>query len=381
MKVAIILGNDLLKPAKDIRAYREALAITKAGYEVTVFCWSRGLEKYETTWKETDGNIQIIRVFEDVEKGFFRESRSTKKAMKQIRAKVEEYNPKIIHTHDLNTLETSITIKKKTKSKIIFDCREHLPAKKKLEGWISGKYYNYKQTSLLKNVDAILATSDELGQMLGESVTIFESEPLELVKKSVNTDRFGLDGMVAGYIGAAEKSNVEELLEIVSKIGGLSLLVIGGPPKGQKDYNEMISELEDMAIEKGANAKFTGPLPHSMMGECFAACDIVIVGHYVDRSLRDFDVPKTLLDAMAYKVPVVAGPYKARKRIIERYKCGIVSEDWVKSLNDLSQNKNLREEMGGCGFKAFKMNYAWELQEDKLLEVYRELLNEEGEVQ
>ena len=35
---------------------------------------------------------------------------------------------------DLNTLETSITIKKKTKSKIIFDCREHLPAKKKIRG-------------------------------------------------------------------------------------------------------------------------------------------------------------------------------------------------------------------------------------------------------
>ena len=118
MKVAIILGNDLLKPVKDIRAYREALAITKAGYEVTVFCWSRGLEKYETTWKEIDENIQIIRVFEDVEKGFFGESGSTKKAMKQIRTKVEEYNPRIIHTHDLNTLETSITIKKKTKSKM-----------------------------------------------------------------------------------------------------------------------------------------------------------------------------------------------------------------------------------------------------------------------
>ena len=34
---------DLLIPNEDTRVYREALALIKAGYEVTVFCWSRRL--------------------------------------------------------------------------------------------------------------------------------------------------------------------------------------------------------------------------------------------------------------------------------------------------------------------------------------------------
>ena len=40
----------------------------------------------------------------------------------------------------------------------------------------------------------------------------------------------------------------------------------------------MIAELEELALEKGANEKFTGPLPYSMMNECYAACDIHVFG-------------------------------------------------------------------------------------------------------
>ena len=49
-KVAMILGHDLLEPNEDTRVYREALSLVKAGYEVTVFCWARRMEKYETKW-------------------------------------------------------------------------------------------------------------------------------------------------------------------------------------------------------------------------------------------------------------------------------------------------------------------------------------------
>ena len=63
------------------------------------------------------------------------------------------------------------------------------------------------------------------------------------------------------------------------------------------------------------------------MNECYAACDILIVGHYVDRRLRDYALPKKLLDAMGYKIPVIVGPYDTRKKIVERYNCGLVSDN------------------------------------------------------
>ncbi len=56
----------------------------------------------------------------------------------------------------------------------------------------------------------------------------------------------------------------------------------------------------------------------------------------------------------------------------------MVSDDWIDTLTELSNDKELRQEMGENGFKAFKMNYSWELQERKLLDVYENLLEDKA---
>ena len=376
-KVAMILGHDLLEPNEDTRVYREALTLVKAGYETTVFCWARRMDKYETKWDVERDGIKVVRIFENLDGGFISKIRGFRRAMKQLQSKVEEYEADIIHAHDLETLEAATNASKKNGAKVIFDSHEDWPMMEIVQSWFIGKYYERKQKKLIKMVDAVLTVSDELALRLGGGTVLYNSEPLDIVEQTVDNHRFGLDGVVAGYIGGLRKPILEEILEATSKVNALSLLIVGGPPKGRGGYNQMIEELEEMAEEKGANAKFTGPLPYSMMNECYAACDILIVGHYVDEKLRDYAIPKKLLDAMAYKIPVVVGPYEARRKIVERYNCGIVSDDWAKTLTSLSNDKKLRKEMGNNGFKAFKMNYSWDIQEKKLLKVYNNLL--EGE--
>ena len=75
-KIAMVLGHDLLIPNEDTRVYREALALIKAGYEVTVFCWSRRLEKYDTKWEVERDGIKVVRIFEDLKGGFFSKVKS-----------------------------------------------------------------------------------------------------------------------------------------------------------------------------------------------------------------------------------------------------------------------------------------------------------------
>ena len=373
-KIAMVLGHDLLIPNVDTRVYREAITLIKAGYEVTVFCWSRRLEKYETKWEVEKDGIKVIRVFEDLEGGFFSKVKSFKKALRKLEEKVSVYEPDIIHAHDLEVLDVAVNIKNKTGIKIIFDSHEDWPMMERVQNWFIGKYYERKQNKLIGKVDALLTVSDELALRLGGGTVLYNSELLETVNKPVLHDRFGLDGIVAGYIGALRRPILEEILDAASKVNALSVLIVGGPPKGQSGYSNMIEELEEVAVAKGANAKFTGPLPYSMMNECYAACDILMVGHYVDERLREYALPKKLLDAMAYKVPAIVGPYEARQKIVERYECGIVTKDWAEALTTLANDRKLREKMGKKGYKAFKMNYSWELQEKKMLNVYDELL-------
>ena len=376
-KVAMVLGHDLLIPNEDIRVYREAVALINQGYEVTVFCWARRLEKYETNWKTEKDGIKVVRIFEDLKGGFFSKAKGFKKALKKLEEKVVEYEPTIVHAHDLEVLDIAVNVKNKLGSKIIFDSHEDWPMMEKVQNWFVGKYYERKQKKLIGKVDALLTVSDELALRLGGGTVLYNSELLETVNEPVLHDRFGLDGIVAGYIGGLRRPILEEILEAASKVNALSILIVGGPPKGQSGYTNMIKELEELAVEKGANAKFTGPLPYSMMNECYAACDILMVGHYVDERMRGYALPKKLLDSMAYKVPVIVGPYEARQKIVERYECGLVTEDWADALSALANDKELRKKMGENGYKAFKMNYTWELQEKKMLEVYDGLLKEE----
>ena len=375
----MVLGHDLLIPNEDIRVYREALALINEGYEVTVFCWARRLEKYETKWKTKKDGIKVVRIFEELKGGFFSKAKSFRKALKKLEDEVADYKPDIVHAHDLEVLDVAVNIKNKLGSKIVFDSHEDWPMLEKVQNWFVGKYYERKQEKLIKNVDALLTVSDELALRLGGGTVLYNSELLKTVDEPVLHDRFGLDGIVAGYIGGLRRPILEEILEAASKVNALSILIVGGPPKGQAGYANMIEELEELAVEKGANAKFTGPLPYSMMNECYAACDILIVGHYVDRRLRDYAMPKKLLDAMAYKVPVIVGPYEARQKVVERYECGLVTEDWAGALSKLSNDKELRKKMGNNGYKAFKMNYTWEAQEKKMLDIYEKLIGNEGE--
>ena len=245
IKIAMILGHDLLIPNEDIRVYREALALINAGYEVTVFCWSRRLEKYETNCETEKDGIKVVRVFEDLNGGFFSKVKSFRKALKKLEEKVTEYEPDLVHAHDLEVLDVAINLKNKLGTKVIFDSHEDWPMMESVQNWFIGKYYERKQKKLIGKVDALLTVSDELALRLGGGTVLYNSELLETVNEPVLHDRFGLDGIVAGYIGGLRRPILEEILEAASKVNALSVLIVGGPPQGQSGCTNMIKELEE----------------------------------------------------------------------------------------------------------------------------------------
>ena len=77
-RIAMILGHDLLIPNEDTRVYREATSLVNFGFEVTVFCWARRMDKYETKWEDERNGIKVVRIFEDLEGGFLSKVRSYK---------------------------------------------------------------------------------------------------------------------------------------------------------------------------------------------------------------------------------------------------------------------------------------------------------------
>jgi len=110
------------------------------------------------------------------------------------------------------------------------------------------------------------------------------------------------------------------------------------------------------------------------MGDCYRACDLLLVGHYVAEPLRHAAVPKKLLDAMAYSIPAIVGPYEARRSIVERHRCGLVADEWLAPLRKLAGDSELRREMGLRGAAAWREKYSWDRMEERLLALYAGLL-------
>ena len=80
------------------------------------------------------------------------------------------------------------------------------------------------QSSLLKKVDAVITPSDEIASEIKNSIVLFNSESRKNIEKLVENHRFGLNGIVAGYIGTLEKEKLEKSLLQVQQLMLLAYL-------------------------------------------------------------------------------------------------------------------------------------------------------------
>ena len=72
---------------------------------------------------------------------------------------------------------------------------------------------------IARNPDAVgkygmVVSSNELASEIENSIVLFISESRQNIEKSVENHRFGLNGIVAGYIGTLEKEILENQLMI-----------------------------------------------------------------------------------------------------------------------------------------------------------------------
>jgi glycosyltransferase involved in cell wall biosynthesis len=375
----MLLGHDLLEPTVDTRAWREALSLVGAGYEVTVFCWARRDDSLPA--EELRDGVRVRRIFAALNGWLPGRMLAFRSAMRQLAEAAADELPAVVHAHDLETLPAACRAADACGAKVVFDAHEDWPLLERVQGAALGAWFGWQQRRWLPRADTVVTVSPELAKRLGGAEVLYNSEPLAAIEAPAGEDlraTLGLGGVVAGYIGALRRRIIEQLLDAAAQVPEVTLLVVGGPPKGRAGYAGLQEQLETYAAAAGAKAVFTGPLGYGRMGDCYRACDLLLVGHYVAEPLRHAAVPKKLLDAMAYAVPAVVGPYDARRVIVERHRCGIVAKDWVAPLLKLAGDANLRRKMGASGHAAWRSEYCWDRMEERLLTLYARMLAAPG---
>ena len=377
MKVLMLLSKEVLT---DDRVCREAKALTDAGYEVTVIMWDRF---GKIRLKEDVDGINIVRIQNnglmkilpnDLFRNPFWWRAAYRKALELYK---RGYKFDIVHCHDLDTLQAGVWLKRKLRTRLIYDAHEVFGFMiKGSVPEIVTKYAFNMEKRLTRFVDHIITVNEYLKEyfnsMSNKPITVVMNckDPVSLEYIPPKNDVFTLL-----YVGSLHRNRfLPELIDLVGRINNVKLL-IAGKPEDRKLY-EMVREKSNMY----SNVEFLGTVPFNEVLPLTFKSDVVVA---LLKPIESFVIKNATMmnkqfEAMACGRPIICTKGTAPGWLTEKLRCGLAveynEESVRKAIITLRDNPKLCEELGRNALKAALERYNWENEKRKLLKVYESLV-------
>jgi len=363
MKILMVLSNPFVN---DSRVHNEAASLINAGHEVRLIAWDR-TGKYEKN--ELVNEIDVYRISNNfqmriLQKPLLQIPFFWSKAIKLAK----RFKFDAIHCHDLDTLYIGIQLKKILNTKLIYDAHEiytyllkrdlskyFIPLFKKIEK--SGKKY----------VDELIIADDsylEYFQSLGYSqiTTVLNTKNLYLKRyQSPQNETITLI-----YIGSLTKPRfIVELIEVVGEIPYVRLIIAG---RGR------LAETINQEAKKYRNIDFLGELSFEKVIPLTHQNDISICMINPNDKNNQIASANKQFEAMVAARPIIATKGTRSGEITAQENCGLVI-DYNKgalkeAIEKLRDDPALRKQLGLNALTAAKEKYNWEIDKQRLLNVY-----------
>lgn len=352
-------------------------------FDVRIFkkeCLSLKKEGYNTNLIVADGlgdeTVQGINIY-DVGKLNGRLNRFTKTTSK-VYKKALKLDADLYHFHDSDLMPTGVKLIKKGK-KVIYDVHEDLPGQilakpyikpilrkpialilKTIESYCSKKYsYIVTATPHIKSIFAKRNKSLDINNY--PFINELNSESIDYFSKSNEIC----------FTGAI--SEIRGLREVVLAISNLNIkLNLAG--KFQQNYFR-----EELIKTKGwENVNELGLVSREEVKAILAKSKIGVVT-FLPSPNHTFSQPNKLFEYMSAGIPVIASNFDLWKQIVEKYNCGICvnpeSPKEIKgAIEKLINNPIEANEMGNNGRKAVEDKFNWTSEEQKLINLYQEII-------
>lgn len=221
---------------------------------------------------------------------------------------------------------------------------------------------------ILSFADAIMVTSKADVKYLQNKFLI--RNKLYYIPNYVDTNLFKPDAKFREknricFVGRLHpQKNIINLIKAVEGTD-IKLTIIGNGP-----LKESIKELiESKGLE---NVDLLGVIPHDKLPDILNRCEIFVLPSLYEGN------PKTLLEAMAAGLPVIATNIEGVKEIINHlkngYLCGVSSESIRNAILDLLNNSNLKKRLAYNARAYIIKNFAFKKILKRELALYRYLL-------
>lgn len=292
------------------------------------------------------------------------------------------YKPQVIHCHDTLYLPIALLVKMVCKSKLIYDAHE-LESDKAGQSKILSKYTLFIEKIAWKHIDFLISVSPSiidwyntnLGKKDSELIMnspIIETESQENTKSNYLREKFQIpsDKKIFLYLGIISQKGrgIELYLEAFQKKDVNSHLVFIG-------YGEFIEEIKK-ATSQFSNIHYHPAVPHNEVVTVSKSADVGLC--MIEAvSLSDYySLPNKLFEYAFSGLYVLASNFPDIEQLVAQYSLGKCSSldaqkiyETIKTIEDLDLAK------GNNNFaKLYPLS--WSCQEEKLLKLYKKILND-----
>ncbi len=306
---------------------------------------------------------------------------------------VARLNPKIIHAHDLYTLQSARRIGNWINAKVIYDAHElesdrRAGTGKRMKNWIIKQEKKYASRA-----DACVTVSHAIGEELmqecrlkAKPTVIFNSPvikdmPFEMEGRDIRSD-LGLEkgeglfvfvGKVYEIYGGNQK--IATIIKALSLCPEFHLAIVG--PTSQ----EAERQINNLVAELGSEGRIhlVPPIPAEAIVHYIKTADVSVYFMWPDTRNIDLTIPNKLFEFSLSGLPLVVSSLHSTRWFCEQFNNAIpVEENSAEAIAQACRQayaarEKLRPEPEML--QSMLKNYSWGAQSQKLWNLYKELLN------
>lgn len=354
---------------KDIRIFiKECSSLTKAGYETHLVYLGEQEENTNTVFfhaASSKPRNRFLRIIKGVWKIY--------KTAFSIKAE-------LYHFHDPELLLVGLMLKIQG-YKVIYDVHEDLPRQILSKYWIK-PYFRRIISSIAEfienlvsaRMDAIITATPHIAQRfkwINDTSIVIGNFPI--LSELFTDDSFGeKNSNAVCYVGSiSEIRGIFEMVEAISLTNGI--LLLAGRFSNSKSRNLLTSKTGWQQVKE------LGILKRDEVKEILNGSQAGLVLFHPEPNHINAQ-PNKLFEYMSAGIPVICSDFKIWRELIEKYKCGLcvnplIPQEIANAIQYILDNLADAHKMGINGRKAIEVEYNWEHESEKLIDLYKQILS------
>jgi len=325
-----------------------------------------------------DDNYHNIAIF-DIGKPLNRRERILKSLFKVYNQAIN-LNADLYHLHDPELIPVGLKLKKDGKI-VVYDVHEDVPRQILSKSYIKtifrpliSKSFEIFENWAVKKFDAIIAATPHIRDRF-----------IKLNPNTVDINNFPKKDELYEPVDWLNRKNEICYIGGISKIRGIVELIkaleyVNTTLHLAGNFESKELKKEVMNLKGWKKVKYYGFVDRNKIKEILKTVKIGIVTLHPTQNYI-YSLPVKMFEYMSAGIPVVASNFSLWRDLIEKNNAGICvnplnPKEIAEAINILLNNNNLAKNMGLNGRKLIEEKYNWAKEEEKLISLYKKLLEE-----